>query len=178
MIKPCACLRAQPGFISPNDQSAISSQRPPLRPSVLVTLVPPVQVSRPAAGAGKVCPRRGRSRLSGGRVCCGADVQSCALTIWTSCWLYSTAQIAVAAAGCRVRGYRGRRHVHRRHHRVLLPNGQADQDRARIEDDFGAGIRHFTAIHGKEQRPEAPSTGSSRPPVVLHGRPRMTGLIA
>jgi hypothetical protein len=26
MIKPFACLRAQPGFISPNDQSAISSQ--------------------------------------------------------------------------------------------------------------------------------------------------------
>jgi hypothetical protein len=43
--------------------------------------------------------------------------------------------------GCRVRGYRGRRHVHRRHHRVLPPNGQADQGRARIEDGFGAGIR-------------------------------------
>jgi hypothetical protein len=57
MIKLCACLRAQPGFISPNDQSAISSQRPSLRPSVSVTLVPPVQFSRPAAGAGKVCPR-------------------------------------------------------------------------------------------------------------------------
>ena len=40
MIKLCACLRAQPGFISPNDQSAISSQRPSLRPSVSVTLVP------------------------------------------------------------------------------------------------------------------------------------------
>ena len=56
MIRLCACLRAQPGFISPNDQSAISSQRPSLRPSVSVTLIPPVQVSRPAAGAGKVCP--------------------------------------------------------------------------------------------------------------------------
>src|SRR3954466_8048274 len=47
MIKLCACLRAQPGFISLNDQSAISSQRPSLRPSVSVTLVPPVQFSTP-----------------------------------------------------------------------------------------------------------------------------------
>src|SRR4051812_15539488 len=41
-----------------------------------------------------------QSGVSSIRVCCGADIQFCALNIWTGRWLYSTAQIAVAAAGC------------------------------------------------------------------------------